>query len=237
MSKSRLGLAPTKVDCSIIVTNFNKTPEQIIDCFGSIRQQTVIPKEIFLVDDCSDDPRPHADAVSILLPKNVGVAKARDVGVKMSTGKLLLFLDADDMIAPNYLEEMILTITKADIAYPDMLLFEAVPINRMVRNPSKLNPKHLMNFNCSIPVTSMMKREVYEKLGGFRDLPIFEDWDFWIRAMFNGYTFRRANTILWYRQNKKSRNHKDLGFKTKVYKQITSGLEVKNGKICRIEKD
>jgi glycosyltransferase involved in cell wall biosynthesis len=236
MGKYKLGPAPVSVDVSIIVVNYNKPHTQIVECFQSIREQTVKPKEIFLIDDCSDDPRPHADAVSILLPKNVGVAMARDVGVRMSTGKLLLFVDADDKLAPDFLEESILTITKCDIAYPKTILFGEVPINKVIRPPDRMKPKNLINYKCSIPVTSLMKREVYEKLGGFnKELPIFEDWDFWIRAMCNGYSFRKANTFLWYRQNEVSRNNKTLEFKTKIYKQITSNLEIKGDTICRIE--
>jgi glycosyltransferase involved in cell wall biosynthesis len=217
---------------SIIVTNFNKPHEQLMECMESIKDQTVEPREVILVDDCSDDPRAHALATSIILPKNVGVAEARDIGVRMSTGKLLLFVDADDKLAPDFIQQCGKAIAKgADITYPNMLLFDGVPRNKLVENPSNVSAKYLLGRKTSIPVTSMMFRHVYDKLDGFRDLPIFEDWDFWIRAMFNGYTFKRANTLLWYRQNANSRNHAHADIKNRVHAQITAPYEVIDGEL------
>lgn len=223
-----------KADLSIIVTNYNKSHKQLMECMNSIKAQTVEPKEVILVDDCSKDPRAHALAVSIILPKNVGVAKARDIGVKMSTGKLLLFVDADDMIAPDFIQQCGRAIKKgADIAYPNMLLFDGLPINKLVDNPARITAKYLLGKKTSIPVTSMMWRKVYESLGGFRELPIFEDWDFWIRAACNGYTFKKANTLLWYRQNENSRNHGNQPLKTQVHYQITAPYIIVDGRIER----
>lgn len=221
-----------RADCSIIITNYNKPPEQLMECVASIKDQTIPPKEIILVDDCSDEPRAHAAAISIMLPKNVGVAKARDVGVKMSTGKLLLFVDADDKLAPDFIQQCGRAIAKgASIAYPNMILFDGVPINKLVDNPSKITAQYLLGRKTSIPVTSMMFRDMYDKLGGFRDLPVFEDWDFWLRAMFNGYTFKKANTLLWYRQNESSRNHATMDIKTKIHSQITAPYIVVDGRL------
>jgi glycosyltransferase involved in cell wall biosynthesis len=224
-----------KADLSIIVTNFNKPPKQLMECMDSIKAQTVQPLEVILVDDCSKEPRAHALATSIILPKNVGVAKARDIGVKMSSGKLLLFVDADDKLAPDFIQQCGRAIAKgADIAYPNMLLFDGVPINKLVDNPSRITGQYLLGRKTSIPVTSMMWRKMYDDLGGFDPkLPIFEDWDFWIRAACNGYTFKKANTLLWYRQNKESRNHGNQDLKTRTHYKITAPYEVVDGRVER----
>jgi len=220
----------SKADVSIIVTNFNKTPEQLMECMGSIREQTIEPLEVILVDDCSTDPRAHALATSIILPKNVGVAKARDIGVKMSRGRLLLFVDADDKLAPDFVQQCGKVIANKDIAYTNILLFGAIERSKLQETPPVLKPKHLFgNTNTSVLVTSMMHRRVYEGLGGFRDLPIYEDWDFWLRAMCKGYTFGHANTLLYYRQNLQSRNRVASELKTTVHNQITAPYEIHNG--------
>ena len=228
-----------KADLSIIVTNYNKPPEQLMACMRSIKEQTVEPKEVILIDDCSKDPRAHAGAISVILPKNLGVAKARDFGVKMSTGKLILFLDADDMIAPDFIQQCGRAIAKgADIAYPNMVLFDGIPKNKLVDNPSKITPKYVLGRKTSIPVTSMMWRKVYDDLKGFKTtLPIFEDWDFWIRALCKGYTFKRANTLLWYRQNSNSRNHGSADLKNKVHYQITAPYVIEGKRLMERKKD
>jgi hypothetical protein len=74
-----------------------------------------------------------------------------------------------------------------------------------------------------VVVTSMMDREVYEKIGGFNPkLQVFEDWDFFLMALSVGFTFKRANTYLKYRQRTNSRNHQDEKLKQKIYREIKS---------------
>lgn len=222
-----------KADLSVIVTSYNKSPDFIVECFNSLRDQTIEPREIILVDDGSKDPRAHADAISILLPKNVGVSKARDIGVRMSSGRLLLFVDADDKLAPDFIEQSLLVMEKYDIAYPNILMFGDVERNKFIESPEFIDPKRLLTEKCDILVTSMMHRRVYESLDGFKDLEIYEDWDFWIRAMCNEYTFKRAYTILWYRQQKDSRiNSTSLSMRENIFHDITAPYEIKGGKIC-----
>lgn len=225
-----------KADLSIIVTSYNKPPEQIIECMDSIKAQTVSPKEVILVDDCSEDPRAHALATSIMLPQNVGVAKARDVGFKMSTGRLLLFLDADDRLAPDFIEQCGRVIGNHDIAYPNVLKFGNIERPQLFDSPKEVTPAYMIGKKFGLVVTSMMKREVYETNGGFRDLPIYEDWDFWVRAMGNGYTFARANTLLHYRQNMNSRNRSTMELKTSTHREITAPYKVVDGKLVEKEK-
>lgn len=65
--------------------------------------------EIIVVDDASTDSTKEIlenyknDIISIHLPKNVGLAEARNIGVKKATGQFILFLDADDYIHKDLL--------------------------------------------------------------------------------------------------------------------------------------
>lgn len=218
---------------SVICTNFNKEISQIEECVQSILDQTVLPGEIIFVDDCSTERPTHKDCTSIVLDKNYGVCHARDMGVRMSKGSLLLFVDADDKLAPDFIEQCGLVIKTADIVYPDLLLFGQVRQNQRVSNPQKLKATDLLAHKMSIPVTSMMRRGVYESLRGFRNLPIFEDWDFWIRAMAEGFRFKRANTLLYYRQQEGSRIRQDSDTKQQVHTAITKDYCVREGRICK----
>lgn len=220
---------------SIIVTNYNKPVSQINECMASIREQTVSPKEVILVDDGSSDPHAHRDALSIVSPKNLGVAKARDLGVRMSTGKLLLFLDADDKLSPDFIQQCGKVILNCDIAYSNILLFGEINRNHLMETPAELRPEHLFPKSCAIRVTSMMYRHVYEKLNGFREMEMFEDWDFWLRAMCNGYTFKKANTLLMYRQNLKSRNRASSDLKSKVIRDLAALYQIKDGRLVEKE--
>jgi glycosyltransferase involved in cell wall biosynthesis len=215
----------SSADLSIIITNKDKPSDQLEQCVWSVRNQTVIPKEIILIDDGSNNPSMHKDIISVLLPENVGVAKARDLGVRYSTGKLILFVDADDILAPDFIQQCGRVIEKVDITYPNLLLFGAIPKPVLVDLPNKITEQYLTSKSCQIPVTSMMFREVYKQLGGFRELPVFEDWDFWVRAFSNGYTFARANTLLNYRQSPNSRNQIDFNVRNKTHAKIMRDYE------------
>ena len=211
-----------KANLSLIVTNYNKSPQEIEECFQSIKDQTVQPGEIIFVDDHSDHLHIPSHVLSMVLPENMGVAYARDIGVRMSKSKLLLFVDADDKLAPDFIQQCGKFILKSDIVYPNVLYFGEVERNRLFNVP-KITPKYLMGKTINLIVTSMMWRRVYEKNNGFRKLPVFEDWDFWIRAMANGFRFHKANTLLWYRQKSKSRGD--------VHGQITAPFRIREGKL------
>lgn len=214
------------VDVSVLVTCYNK--EQYLDeAITSILRQTKLPKEIIIVHDGCDEAMAHSKAISIFLPKNLGVAKARAHAFKHSTGKLVLFFDGDDVLDPDYLEKMILIIAKkkADIAYPDLYLW--MPEPRVTILPNNINPAFVKDKNkVVIPVTCLMKREVYELLGGFREFKVLEDLDFWMRAMCNGYIFKKAETLLWYRRTGDTRNAADINLRKETLKEIMSQFKI-----------
>jgi hypothetical protein len=94
-------------------------------------------------------------------------------------------------------------------------------------------PKSIMSFGSIIPVTSLMTRTVYETLGGFKQMRVFEDWEFFMRAMAHGFTFKKANTILWYRQAENTRNRIDIEERHKTYHQIVAQYHIVENKLCR----
>jgi glycosyltransferase involved in cell wall biosynthesis len=197
-----------RADLSVIITNFNKPFNQIKQCVDSIGNQTILPKEIFLIDDASDeDFLKYLDIPVLKLPKNEGVVKARDYGFNLSTGRLILFVDADDYLSFDFIERCGEKIREADIVYPNLLLFGSE--SRLVELPGRLTEGYLLSLDSCVPVTSLMHRSVYETLGGFKDLEVYEDWEFFLRAFIDeGFKFQKANTLLYYRQSLDSRQHK-----------------------------
>lgn len=219
------------IDVSVLITCFNK--EEFLDeCVSSVLRQTKAPREIIIVHDECENPMHHAQATSIMLPKNMGVAGARKEAFRFSVGKLVLFLDGDDILSPDYLEKMTLKIHEgADIAYPDIYLFGDGK-NQLTMLTEKVEPALVEKIEkLPIPVTSLMKREVFEKLQGFGKWEVLEDIDFWLRAMCNDYTFARAETLLWYRHIPQGRNATDIGKRTRIMREILEQFEIKDNTI------
>lgn len=221
------------IDVSVLITCFNK--EKYLDeCISSVLRQTKDPKEIIVVHDQCEEPMHHAKVTSIMLKTNLGVARARHEAVRFSTGELILFLDGDDVLSPDYLEKMTMAIADgADISYPDIYFFgDSGKRLSVLKDP--VEPKMVEKLNkLPIPVTCLMKREVYEKSKGFGTWEVMEDLDFWLQAMCNGYTFKKAETLLWYRQEGVKRNSMEMAKKTKIMKEILDQYTIKDNKITK----
>ena len=210
------------VDVSAIVTCYKKE-EYLQECIDSIKRNTKQAKEIIVVHDACPHPKLIEGVTNIVLPENLGVCLARDVGFRLSTGLLILFVDGDDVLSPDYIEKMVLTITDegADITYPDVFIWAGEKSSLSIY-PNRFTLKQIMENNKTLtpPVTSLMKREVYENLGGFRNLSVLEDLDFFIRALRKGYKFVKSQTLLWYRRSGDTRNSAPLVVRKRVLKDI-----------------
>lgn len=219
-------------DVSVLVTCFNKE-EFLNDCLESIKRQTKTPRDVILVHDGCENPQAHAIAETIILKENNGVAYARERAVHDSNGKLLLFVDGDDVLSPDYIEKMVNVISNgADIAYPDTFLW-ASRDSKLVELPDELDAKFVTDMQkVVIPISSMMKREVYDKVKGFRKIEVLEDLDFFMRALAEGFIFKKANTLLWYRQIEGTRNKIDYIKRKRLFDEIMSQFVITKEKIA-----
>ena len=99
---------------SILVAVYNGE-RYLRQCLDSILEQTMKDLQVICVDDASTDHsldilREYAakdSRVQVLsLEANVGVAAARNRGLRLATGKYVCFVDCDDWIAPNAMQEI-----------------------------------------------------------------------------------------------------------------------------------
>ena len=98
---------------SVIVPVYN-TEKYLDECIQSILRQTQKEVEIILVDDGSTDhsyeimchyAEQHTN-VRIFQQENKKLGAARNLGMKYANGKYYFFLDSDDYIKENCLEEL-----------------------------------------------------------------------------------------------------------------------------------
>lgn len=98
---------------SIIVPVYN-SQEFIEECINSIINQTYRKLEIILVDDGSadnslqicNDIAQTDNRIIVLSQSNKGVVNARRNGVRRATGKYIMFVDSDDYVDSDYVEDM-----------------------------------------------------------------------------------------------------------------------------------
>jgi len=106
---------------SIIVPIYNVSPYLQL-CLESIEKQTYPHFEVLLINDGSRDNSKdicqefiHKDKrFRYFEQENLGISAARNTGILNSNGEFITFIEGDDFVDPNYLEELYHTALKND---------------------------------------------------------------------------------------------------------------------------
>ena len=106
---------------SVIIPVYNAA-KYLDECIRSVVSQTYNKLEIILVDDGSTDTSGEIcdawenkdDRIKVIHIKNAGVSHARNVGIELSTGRYLTFVDSDDWIEKDMYHCMMQTIQCMD---------------------------------------------------------------------------------------------------------------------------
>jgi glycosyltransferase involved in cell wall biosynthesis len=179
----------------------------LVRTLRSVAEQTFRDFEVVIVDDGSTDPatRVLLDAaartpgVSVHRTPNRGPAHARNLAADRATGTYLLPLDADDWLAPTFLAH---TVPLLD-ADPDLgVVHTWVALVGRHHGLWRTGPFGLpeMLSRCTIHVASLVRRRVWEDVGGFdpRFVESCEDWDFWLGALARGWRGQCVPEVLVY---------------------------------------
>lgn len=104
----------TNPNVSVIIPAYNRAAT-VTKAIDSVLNQTYEDYEIIVVDDGSTDDttivlQPYMRRIKYFLQPNKGVSSARNKGVREAKGRLVAFLDSDDLWAPTKLEWQIRTL-------------------------------------------------------------------------------------------------------------------------------
>ena len=116
---------------SVIIPVYN-VEKYICKCVDSILEQSYTNIEIILVDDGSPDNcamicdkyEKKDGRIKVVHKENGGLSSARNVGLEMSLGEYIIFIDSDDWIESTYIEKLYCRLKEnnADIAVPAFCL-------------------------------------------------------------------------------------------------------------------
>lgn len=161
-------------EVSIIIPVYNNE-KYIEKCIHSVLNQTFGELEIIAVNDGSTDESgkilknlEREDVRIILLEQNnQGVAAARNLGVKKSTGKYITFVDGDDYLKNDYIEKMYDLAEKESL---DMVISGLTYVDESGKELNKIIPgvyKRLENeewtFRISAVCSHLYRRELWTK--------------------------------------------------------------------------
>ncbi|HMB70143.1 MAG TPA: glycosyltransferase family A protein, partial [bacterium] len=216
-----------------LVITSHEDGEFLPDLLNSLSRQTVTDFEVVLVDDYSVDPitvelldaLQGADGLEVFrLPRPCGVIEARNAGVSRLRAPVVACLDADDLVAPEYLEATLSELDRvpsAGFVYFDYRMFGTV--EGRVRSPD-FDVDRLLDDNY-IVASAPFRRRLWEEVGGFWSgmWRGFEDWEFWVHCVARGWSgCRIPRELFYYRRRAASRNSAALAHKEECAALIRS---------------
>lgn len=107
-------MSPTTqtADVCLIIPNWNGE-EHLRECLDSVREQTLTPRQIILVDNGSTDgslklvAAEYSWVTVIALPANVGFAKAVNQGIRSTNSTYIALLNNDTQLDPDWLATLV----------------------------------------------------------------------------------------------------------------------------------
>jgi len=193
---------------SVIIGCYNHG-DFIAEAVQSVKSQTYTNWELVIVEDGSTDGRTpaqvdrlRADNIKVIHTENKGLPSARNTAIRNARGDLILPLDADDKIAPDFLEKtvprllgdssvgVVGTYTKV-FGYEDWTAEPEFDIEKFI-------------IENQITATSLFRKADWEKVGGYlEDYKAMEDYALWLAMLNEGKTIEIVPEYLFfYRKHK-----------------------------------
>ena len=149
--------------------------------------------------------------------KNMGLTASLNKGLGLAKGKYICRMDADDISINNRIEIQKKYIEENDYdligGISQMIDENGKSIYSIKKVPTDMKKiKKDLRYNQFIlhPIW-FVKKEVFEKLNGYRNMPLCEDYDFTLRAVLNGYKISNIDeTVLKYRMTSSSISRSNL---------------------------
>jgi glycosyltransferase involved in cell wall biosynthesis len=167
------------------------------DALESLAAQTLDRWEVIIINDTGQPlTRLPSYAIVCETPKaSSGPAIARNIGVRLASAPLLLFLDADDYLVPSALEQMLAVYKEqGGYVYSDFIQQETGKHIKVTMGA----PEDILH---KLPhaVTCLVPKSAFDAVGGFdTTLEAWEDWDFYIAINVAGYYGNKATLPLFY---------------------------------------
>lgn len=187
---------------SVIIPTYN-TSQYIGEALDSVFSQSYTDYEVIVINDGSPDTpelervlEPYQQRILYLKKENGGLANARNAGIRISRGEIIVMLDSDDYWLPGYLEKQVASLTSAPdvaVSYTNAMLFGDSPLagkDFMTLFPSEgdVTFSSMLEEKVHVMGTCMVKREVIFDMGLYDEtLRASEDFDLWLRVAHRGW--------------------------------------------------
>ena len=224
---SKLKAMTRSVSVIIAARNAEKT---IARAIGSVMHQEDVGVEIIVVDDASTDgtvnvvkslqsSTNHLQLVSNA--SNLGVAKSRNIGLKMATQEFVSTLDADDYYCDRLKLSREVGIVEASgdenvIGFSGVLHVktDGSLIQKLEPGIQPITFERMLCRECFIPRDFTLKRDLILEVGGYDEhIAIYEDWDLKLRlSRLAKYTYTGQFGVAYVQHDSGLSKHSSLSY-------------------------
>jgi glycosyltransferase involved in cell wall biosynthesis len=176
---------------SVVVPCYNDGP--FVDrLVATLAAQSFRNFEVIIVDDGSDEATRAKLAtldpsVRVIRQTNQGPGAARNTGFREAKADLVMPLDCDDEIAPEFLAVAVAAMKKSpDAAFVFSHLRLAGETHGTLER--SFHPFDML-FSNGIPSCALIRKSVWDAIGGYDEVMRdgYEDWEFFLRIALHGY--------------------------------------------------
>ena len=195
------------VDISIIVPVYN-AEKYIKKCMDSLVKQSKKELEFIIVNDGSTDHsekiiQSYQDArIKYFKNKNQGIGKTRNFGIKEATGEYITFLDSDDYLPNDAIDNLykLAQKNKLDLVvsdyYVDNKNIKSEKIKSFPITNVKKNPNLIFDINLA-PWNKLYKKELIENIK-FEENLKYEDAPFVIESIIKAKRIGKLDKETYY---------------------------------------
>ncbi len=194
----------------------------------SVLCQTHPVDEIIVVNDCSPEESEiekvlaaYPAVVYLKNPVNIGLAATRNKGAMIASGDILTFLDADDELHPEKIEQQLKFVNRNTAVtthvcrvYPNKNVSAELPNDTGVIVVNGVGRMLIGNYLTG--ASMMIHKELFSALDGYdSNLRSCEDFDLWLRLLERGVNvinIPRPLYIYHYNQQGLSKNYLDISY-------------------------
>ena len=178
---------------SVVIPTLNRK-NFLKKAIESVSKQTFSPHEIIVVDNGSSDGtlemvNNEYPSVKTFVQNIQGVSATRNLGIKMSEGNWVAFLDSDDQWHREKLKLQLESISQEEnkvfLSHTDETWYrEEQIVNQKLKHRKRggFIFEFCLPLCCISPSSSLVKKEIFDQIGFFDEsLEVCEDYDFWLR--------------------------------------------------------